>query len=80
MKKDIKDLWRFYDEANSISGIVVGDNENEAKANTIEYLNKHFGKGIRHNYGFRKPRVVVWEVEADDDYDGECKAIAVAYL
>lgn len=77
MKKDIKSLWRFYDEANSISGIVVGDNKDEATANAIEYLKEYFGKGRRYEYDFREPSMVVWEVEADEAYNS--KAIAVAY-
>lgn len=72
-KTNINGLWRFYDEANNISGIVVGNNAKIATINARVYIMEYF-----NNITEKSPNVCVWRVEDDDDYHCDY-AIATNY-
>lgn len=72
-KTDINGLWRFYDAANNIGGIVIGNDAKEAGTNASAYI-KEFFDDIKN----KTPNVCVWKIEDDDDY--HCNyAIATNY-
>ena len=72
-KTNINGLWRFYDVANSIGGICVGANIEEAKYNVQAYLEQYFNDIYNQDF-----KVMVWEIEKDDDYH-DAVAIATNY-
>lgn len=41
-KTNINGLWRFYDDANNIGGIVVGNDTEEARMNASAYIREFF--------------------------------------
>lgn len=73
MKRNINGLWKFYDDSNNISGIVIGSDTEEARMNASEYIREFFDdiKG-------KDPDVYVWKIEDDDDYHCDY-AIATHY-
>lgn len=72
-KTNINGLWRFYDAANNIGGIVIGSNTEEAHMNVPTYIREFF-----NDIKDRDPDVYVWKIEDDDDY--HCNyAIATNY-
>lgn len=73
MKTNINGLWRFYDEANNISGITVGEDNDRARDNAMAYIREFFDDIMK-----KDPDVYVWKIEDDDDY--HCNyAIATNY-
>lgn len=62
-KTNINGLWRFYDEANGLGGITVGEDTDEARDNAMAYIREYFDD-IRP----KDPDVYVWKIEDDDDY------------
>ena len=73
MKTDINGLWRFYDGANKISGITVGESRDEALDNAMNYIKEFFDDIMK-----KEPDVYVWRIETDDDY--HCNnTIAITY-
>ena len=74
MKTDINGLWRFYDEANNIGGITIGEDDDRARNNAMKYIKKYFKNIIR-----KTPDIRVWKIEDDGDY--HCNdTIAIAYF
>ena len=72
-KTNINGLWRFYDDANNISGITVGADNDEARDNAMAYIREFFDDIMKND-----PDVYVWKVEDDDDY--HCNdTIAISY-
>ena len=72
-KTNINGLWRFYDDANNISGITVGVDNDEARDNAMAYIREFFDDIMKND-----PEVQVWKVEDDDDY--HCNdTIAISY-
>lgn len=63
LKTNINGLWRFYDEANGLGGIAVGENTDEARDNAMAYIREYFDD-IRP----KDPDIYVWKIEDDDDY------------
>lgn len=73
MKTNINGLWRFYDEANNISGITVGEDNDRARDNAMGYIREYFDDIMK-----KDPDVYVWKIEDDDDY--HCNdTIAISY-
>lgn len=73
MKTNINGLWRFYDDANNISGITVGADNDEARDNAMGYIREFFDDIMKND-----PDVYVWRIETDDDY--HCNnTIAITY-
>lgn len=73
----LKNIWRFYDSANSISGIVVAQTPEEAKSCAEYYLSIQFDD-IAKNKNFD---VAVWSADTDDDYREDYPyALAVSYV
>ena len=72
-KTSINGLWRFYDDANNISGITVGADNDEARDNAMAYIREFFDDIMKND-----PDVYVWKIEDDDDY--HCNdTIAISY-
>lgn len=72
-KTNINGLWRFYDDANNIGGIVIGNDTEEARMNASAYIREFFNDITKN-----EPDVYVWEIEKDDDYH-DAVAIATNY-
>lgn len=73
MKTNINGLWRFYDGANKIGGITVGETRDEARGNAMSYIKEFFDDIME-----RQPDIYVWIIETDDDY--HCNnTIAITY-
>ncbi|HBM70041.1 MAG TPA: hypothetical protein DD377_01325 [Firmicutes bacterium] len=72
-KTNINRLWKFYDDANNISGIVVGNDTEEARMNASAYIRVFFDDITKN-----EPDVYVWKIEDDDDYHCDY-AIATNY-
>lgn len=72
-KTSINGLWKFYDDVNNISGIVVGNNKEEARMNASTYIREFFD-----DIKDKDTDVYVWEIEKDDDYHCDY-AIAINY-
>lgn len=63
MKTNINGLWRFYDGANKISGITVGENRDEALDNAMNYIREFFDDIMKKNqtftFGELKPMMII---------------------
>lgn len=72
----MKSIWRFFEQNNCISGIVITKSEEEAICYAQKYLANQFNN-IKNEDSLD---VIVWRIEDDDDYNNKFPyAIAINY-
>ena len=69
----MENIWRFFDNINCVSGIVVANSKEIAINYAIHYLKTHFSDIVNVD-------VCVWKIEDDDDYRKSFPyAVAISY-
>ena len=72
----MENIWRFFDNAHCVGGVVFAKSECDAIDRTKEYLIGHFTDITSEE----SLDVCVWQIEYDDDYNKQFPyAIATSY-